>query len=151
MCRLGCPLALACSPFLTDVSLRNTPPFPLPQPLPLATLGTTRRARPCASYPPYFTTPLPSAAVVRLMCRRNYRAQRAAVRASIDAVGRVAAEGVALKERLGLAPPGLAPSATAEGGGGGGNEGGGGREGVSASVPRPPPMPPAAGDGVGHA
>ncbi|GAB0489305.1 hypothetical protein MMPV_000522 [Pyropia vietnamensis] len=59
----------------------------------------------------------PLAAVARLMCRRNYRAQRAAVRASIDAVGRAAAEGVALKERLGLAPPGLAPSATAEGGG----------------------------------
>lgn len=87
------------------------------------------------------------------MCRRSYRAQRAAVRTSIDAVGRAAAEGVALKERLGLAPPGLAPSSTVEGGGGGGggeNEGGGG-EGAGAFVPRPPSSPPAAGGGVGHA
>lgn len=85
------------------------------------------------------------------MCRRNYRAQRAAVRTSIDAVGRAAAEGVALKERLGMAPPGLAPSATAEGGqegGGGAKEKAGDDEGAGAFVPRPPPP---AGGGVGHA
>lgn len=83
-----------------------------------------------------------------LMCRRNYRAQRAAVRTSIDAVGRVAAEGVALKERLGLAPPGLAPSATtAERRRSEGESG----EGAGVFGPRQPPAPPAAGGGVGHA